>query len=84
MKKLIVLAIMLFASVAIAQTWHTANQVTFSWDAVAPILPTDTIKYAVYVKKDVDITFSPRQQTQQAEPTPKPPVPGDSLPGAQP
>ena len=51
MKKLIVLAIMLFASVAIAQTWHTANQATFSWNAVAPVVAGDVIKYQVYVKK---------------------------------
>jgi hypothetical protein len=51
MKKVIVFAILCFAVVASAQTWHTANQVTFNWDAVAPILPSDVIKYAVYVKK---------------------------------
>ena len=51
MKRLIILAIMAFAVVASAQTWHTANQVTFGWDAVAPIAAGDVIKYAVYTKK---------------------------------
>jgi hypothetical protein len=51
MKKLIVLAILLFAVVAYGQTWQTANQVTMGWDAVAPITAGDTIKYQVYVKK---------------------------------
>jgi len=32
---LITLAILIFAAPAMAQTWYTANQVTFAWDAVA-------------------------------------------------
>ena len=36
MKKLfLILVILIFASPAMAQTWYTANQVTFAWDAVA-------------------------------------------------
>lgn len=33
-----------------AQTWYTANQATVAWDAVAPVVSTDTIKYQVYTK----------------------------------
>ncbi len=48
---LITLSIVLLAAVsANAQTWHTANQVTLAWSAVAPIQPTDTIKYQVFTK----------------------------------
>lgn len=47
---LITLSIVLLAISANAQTWHTANQVTFAWTAVAPIQPTDNIKYQVYTK----------------------------------
>ena len=53
MKKLfLVLAILVFAVPAMAQTWHTANQVTVEWDAVAPVQPTDTIKYQIYIRTD--------------------------------
>ena len=57
MKKLfLILAILVFAVPAMAQTWHTANQVTVAWDAVAP--PKDAqgadlpgaIKYQAFVK----------------------------------
>jgi hypothetical protein len=57
MKKLfLILAILVFAVPAMAQTWHTANQVTVAWDAVAP--PKDAqgadlpgaIKYQAYIK----------------------------------
>lgn len=52
MKKLL-LALMfvcLCVTPAFAQTWYTANQVTVGWDAVAPIVSTDTVKYQVYTK----------------------------------
>jgi hypothetical protein len=35
---------------SVAQTWHPSNQVTIAWDAVAPLLATDTISYYVYVQ----------------------------------
>ena len=38
------------ATPAAAQTWVSGNQVTLSWDAVAPIEPTDVITYQVYLK----------------------------------
>jgi hypothetical protein len=44
------MVILIFAAPCFAQTWHTANQVTLAWDAVAPIAAGDTIKYQVYVK----------------------------------
>ncbi len=52
MKKIlcIVLFILLACSVAHAQTWFTANQVTVAWDAVAKVQPTDAIKYQVYLR----------------------------------
>jgi hypothetical protein len=55
MKKsiLLVLALCLLSTAGQAQTWHTANQVTVGWDAVAPIQPTDTIKYQLYVRQDL-------------------------------
>ena len=56
-KILIVLAAVLLASPAFSQTWHTANQVTFAWTSIAPIEPTDTIKYQVYTKfREVNAT----------------------------
>jgi len=54
---LITLSIVLLAAVsANAQTWHTANQVTLAWSAVAPIQPTDVITYQVYIKDSVSGT----------------------------
>jgi hypothetical protein len=52
MKKLfIIFAVLLFAAPLMAQTWHTANQVTVAWDAVAKVQPTDGAnKYQVYIK----------------------------------
>jgi hypothetical protein len=51
MKKLLfVLAMVLMASQAWAQTWVTANQATVAWDVVAPIVATDTIRYQVYTR----------------------------------
>lgn len=42
-----------FNSESQAQTWFTANQVTFAWDAVAKVLPTDQPnKYQVYSRND--------------------------------
>jgi hypothetical protein len=49
-KLLIILAILIFAAPAMAQTWVTANQATLAWDAVAKIATTDTIKYQTYTK----------------------------------
>ena len=56
MKKLIAIAILLIATAApaMAQTWYTANQVTFAWDAVAKVQPTDSEnKYQVYTRNNV-------------------------------
>ncbi len=52
MKKILtaLFIVMAFASVAMAQTWYTANQATVGWDAVAKIATTDTIKYQVYTR----------------------------------
>lgn len=61
-KRLIVilaLFIMLIGSIALAQTWHTANQATVAWDAVTtvdngdPLPATDTIEYVVYLSNAV-------------------------------
>lgn len=58
MKKwvLIVLMVVLAVGVALAQSWVTGSQVTFSWNAVAPIEPTDVITYQVYIKDSVSGT----------------------------
>ena len=52
MKKLfLILAILVFAAPAMAQTWHTANQVALAWDAVPKVQTTDgPNKYQVYIK----------------------------------
>jgi hypothetical protein len=52
MKKLfLILAILIFAAPVMAQTWHTANQVTLTWDAVPKVATTDSAnKYQVYIK----------------------------------
>lgn len=54
MKKLLTCLVMaivvLFAAPVWAQTWVTANQGTVAWDAVAPIVATDTVKYQVYTR----------------------------------
>lgn len=61
-KRLIVILaifIMLIGSIALAQTWHTANQATVAWDAVTtvdngdPLPPTDTIEYVVYLSNAI-------------------------------
>ena len=50
-----VVILLLVVGVAFAQTWHTANQATVEWDAVAnlsdgtPLPPTDTVEYTVYL-----------------------------------
>jgi hypothetical protein len=41
----------MFAGVAQAQTWTTANQITVAWDAVT--VPTGTVSYKVYSKPEV-------------------------------
>jgi len=54
-----VLFLVLLAGVALAQTWHTANQATVAWDAVTTIdngdpLPAgDTIEYVVYLSNAI-------------------------------
>ena len=55
MKKLfLILAILIFAAPAMAQTWYTANQVTLAWDAVPKVLTTDqSNKYQVYSRNDL-------------------------------
>ena len=55
MKRLIIiLAILMFAAPALAQTWYTANQVTLAWDAVPKVLTTDQAnKYQVYSRNDL-------------------------------
>ena len=55
---LMIVAIVFFAGIALAQTWHTANQATVAWDAVLldngdPIPPTDTIEYVVYLSNAI-------------------------------
>ena len=51
---LIILAILIFAAPAMAQTWYTANQVTLAWDAVPKVLATDQAnKYQVYSRNDL-------------------------------
>lgn len=61
-KRLIVILaifIMLIGSIALAQTWHTANQATVAWDAVTtidngdPLPATDTIEYVVYLSNAI-------------------------------
>lgn len=49
-KLLLVLATVLLAIPAFAQTWHTADSKTFAWNAVPPVQPTDVIKYQAYTK----------------------------------
>lgn len=55
----VVLFLVLLAGVALAQTWHTANQATVAWDAVTtidngdPLPPTDTIEYVVYLSNAI-------------------------------
>ena len=57
---LIILAILIFASPAMAQTWYTANQVTLAWDAVPKVLATDQAnKYQVYSRNDLVSLGSP-------------------------
>lgn len=51
MKTLLTIFLCLISSVASAQTWITANQLTVAWDAVSPIQPTDTVKYQVYLRQ---------------------------------
>ena len=55
MKRLIIiLAILILAAPAMAQTWYTANQVTLAWDAVPKVLTTDQAnKYQVYSRNDL-------------------------------
>jgi hypothetical protein len=50
-RMLIVVSILLgFVGVALAQNMVTANQITITWDAVAPIATGDVIKYQIYTK----------------------------------
>ena len=51
---IIILAILLLAAPAMAQSWYTANQVTLAWDAVPKVLTTDSAnKYQVYSRNDL-------------------------------
>ena len=56
MRHILTIALILFATIASAQTWHTTNQVTLAWDAVTtlsngdPIPAVDTVRYQAYVK----------------------------------
>jgi hypothetical protein len=54
MKTLFASLLFLFlVSPAAGQTWYTANQVTFAWDPVPKVQPTDqTNKYQVYSRTD--------------------------------
>jgi len=46
------LLVFLVAGLALAQTWHTANQATVAWDAVT--VPADsTVEYIVYLSNAV-------------------------------
>lgn len=59
MKRFLIVLFLIFSlvigGIALAQTWHTANQATVEWDAVTtidngdPLPPTDTIEYVVYL-----------------------------------
>lgn len=54
----VVLLVLFLAGIALAQTWHTANQATVAWDAVLldngdPVPPTDTIEYVVYLSNAI-------------------------------
>jgi heme/copper-type cytochrome/quinol oxidase subunit 2 len=44
--------VLCLCSTGMAQTWHTANQATIAWTAVAPVAPTDVIKYQLYTRTD--------------------------------
>jgi hypothetical protein len=61
MKRLIIiLAILIFASPAMAQTWYTADQVTIGWNAFAKLQTTDQAnKYQVYTRNDLVSNGSP-------------------------
>ena len=53
MKKLILLIILMFVlSVGFAQQVEYTNQVTVTWDPVAPIEPTDIISYQLWTDND--------------------------------
>ena len=58
MKRAVLIAatVVLAAGSAFAQSWVTGNQVTFAWNAVAPVQPTDVITYQVYIKDSVSGT----------------------------
>lgn len=59
MKRLIIIAAILIVGAAssrdlFAQTWYTANQVTFAWDPAPKVKPTDQAnKYRVYSRNDL-------------------------------
>ena len=54
MKRLLlaIVLVLMLPVLATAQTWHTANQATIAWNAVAPIATGDTIKYQLYTRTD--------------------------------
>lgn len=51
--------LLLISGIALAQTWHTANQATVAWDAVTtidngdPLPATDTIEYVVFLSNAI-------------------------------
>lgn len=55
----LIVFVMVAASLAFAQVWHTANQATIGWDAVttieggAPLPAGDTIEYVVYLSNAI-------------------------------
>lgn len=62
MKKMwaiLVILVFMATGLALAQTWHTANQATVEWDAVTtldngdPVPAGDTIEYTVYLSNAI-------------------------------
>lgn len=53
MKKLFLLCLLIPFMLGLA--WHTANQATIGWDAVAKVKPGDTYRYLIY-QKNIDGT----------------------------
>jgi hypothetical protein len=64
MKRLfIILAVLIFAAPAMAQTWHNANQGTFAWDAVTTLAGGATIPTGNVVKYQAWKRLSPALPT---------------------
>ena len=62
-KLLIIIALLLVASVASAQTWHNANQATLAWNAVTQLSDNTTIPAGNVVKYQVWRRLSPALPT---------------------